>query len=202
MPPTPFIRVTPFNRVTIVVEEKVDLKVDDAMEEAMMKLRKEKNLIFVNIPESEKGNSRERAKEDKEKVIKLLKNVIPEADEEELKINETYRLGEISRNKPRMLKVEVDRSSTRSLILRDYYKTLNRKEGKDKPLAERIFINKDYTKKERNFNLEQREELAKRRAAGETDVYIKKGKFIKETRTNTEQTHTTDPTNKVNGQPC
>ena len=162
-----------------VVDEMVTSRVDEAMEEAMRKLKNEKNLIVVNIPESEKETPKEREKDDKHKMEILLRKILPDAEKEDLKISEQFRLGEKNKSKrPRMIKVQMDKTATKSKILKGYYKAINYREGKEVPQSDRIYFNRDQTKKERETDIKMKGELLRRRAEGEKDLVIRGGRII------------------------
>ena len=164
-----------------VVEEMVSSKVDEAMEEAMRKIRNEKNLIVVNIPESAKDSPKDREKEDRDKMEVLLRKILPEAEKDELKISDQFRLGERNKSKrPRLIKLQMEKTSTKSKILKEYYNVINRKEGREIPLNDRVFFNKDQTKKERETDIKMKEELHRRREEGEKDLVIRGGRIIKD----------------------
>ena len=162
-----------------VVEEMVTSKVDEAMEEAIRKIKNEKNLSVVNIPESTKESPKDREKDDREKMEVLLKKILPEVEKDDLKISDQFRLGEKTKSKrPRLIKLQMDNTSTKNKILKEYYTAINMREGKDVPLNDRIFINKDQTKKERETGIKMKEELHRRRVEGEKDIVIRGGRII------------------------
>ena len=134
------------------LEDILDSKENEAIKEAKEQEVRKLNLILVNVPESTGENVN---KQDKEKVEKLLKKAVPE---EEIKVEQIFRIGEKDKtNRARLLKIKVENMEIKKKILINS-KCLNEGTGITDP-NKKIYINLDYTKKERDINRKLREEL-------------------------------------------
>ena len=143
-------------QIESVIEKKLDGLVDEKINEAVREQNEQEarklNLILVNIPENSGDNSKEK---DKETVEKLIKKIV---QEEEISIEQINRLGEKSiDNRPRLLKIKVKTMDLKRKILKNASKLNDDSENTDP--KKRIYINVDYTKKQRDLNKALREEL-------------------------------------------
>ena len=132
------------------LEDILDNKVNEALREAKEQESRRLNLILVNVPESKGEN---KTKEDKEKVDKLIKRIVPEED---VKIEQVVRIGEANDNRYRLLKIKVENMDIKRKILKNS-KLINEPDIKDP--KKKIYVNIDYTKKERDLNKALRDEL-------------------------------------------
>lgn len=155
------------------IREIVDKQIDDRLEEQMEIEKRKKNLIFVNVKESVRTEIEERQRDDLGKVREILGEVmkIEEAD-----ISNPVRLGKVGGNKPRYLRVTVVSEEKKWRILK---KTKELNKNKDEKERKKwIYINPDYTTKQREENKALREEMRRRKEGGEKDLIIRKGKIV------------------------
>ena len=131
--------------------------------------------MFVNVQEST-GDKEEIMERDLKKVKDMIKICVPK-EAEKIKVEDPTRLGALNAgHRPRLLRVKVENEEIKWQILKNASK-LN--EGMDWSEASRMqYINLDYTAKEREQNKMLREELKRRRQAGERNIKIKGNKIV------------------------
>ena len=106
----------------------------------------------------------------------ILKEILPEDEANQIKVSNPVRLGATNAGtKPRMLRIEVESEEVKWKIIKNAYK-LN--EGLDWSDPNKRYINLDYTRKERERNQKLREELKRRRMAGEKNIRIKGDQIV------------------------
>lgn len=158
----------------VKINDLVEVKVREALEEQKEAERRKGNLIIANVVESEEDGEEERMKEDRAKIIKHIKREVDVKEEEVVKIVRLGRKDESRPNKPRLLKVVINSvAKTEDIIKKAFYM------NKGKPSEERIYINPDMTLKERERNKKLREEKREREGKGETNLRIRNGKIVK-----------------------
>ena len=158
------------------IEDMVNAKVEDALKEAQEKQQRKLNLVIVNIKESSLPIPAEARVEDTKRVESLLRDIIPEEEEVNLKISNPVRLGKQNAGTaPRLLRVTVPDEKTKRVILKNAQKL-------NKPgmvLKEMIWINQDYTEKERKHNKEMRDLLKeKQKEGGDWKIDWRNGKVV------------------------
>lgn len=149
------------------IEETIENKVKEYMQEAEERDKRKLNIVIVNLPESGKESADDRKNDDRDRVRELVRK-IPEVDAGE--IDNPVRLGafKIGQNvRPRLLRMEVKSEATKQKIMKGMH-NLNA----NKPQAQHIYINHDSTPKEREEIKKLREELKIRKEAGETNISI------------------------------
>ena len=150
------------------IEEVVERKVKDYMEESEEKEKRKLNIIICNLPESSAETPEERKNEDQERVRDLVGKI---SDVQRNEVNNPVRLGKIqigSHAKPRLLRMEVKTEEAKKKIMRNV-------QGLNKDVREgesRIYINNDTTKKERELIKSLKTELNQRKTNGETNLRI------------------------------
>ena len=153
------------------IEEVVDRKLAEIMEEQREVEKRKKNLIIVNLKESTQTEFEERKKEDLAAAKILLgKLVTLESDD----LVEPVRLGKVGGNRPRMLRVTVKSEEKKKEIIRKAPELNKGVTINDK----RIYVNSDYTQKQREKNKELRAEKQKRMNEGEENLVIRNGKIV------------------------
>jgi len=165
------------------IEETVEKKVAEYMEEVTEKEKRKMNMVIVNLTESDEDTSAGRMKEDLERV-RMLMGKIPDVDPSE--IENPIRLGKqnIGNNgKPRMLRVTVKTMGTKDKIMKGRFELTKGTTDSKK----RLYINQDFTAKERLEQKALRDERTRRIEEGETDLVIRNGKIVK-WQPNTKQT--------------
>ena len=157
------------------VDHMIDSKIDTAMEERLEREKRKLHLVFVNVQEST-GDKEEIMERDLKKVKDMIKICVPK-EAEKIKVEDPTRLGALNAgHRPRLLRVKVENEEIKWQILKNASK-LN--EGMDWSEASRMqYINLDYTAKEREQNKMLREELKRRRQAGERNIKIKGNKIV------------------------
>ena len=160
------------------IEEAVERKVTEYLEEKDEKESRKLNIVITNVPESKMETPTERKKDDLENIRKLVEKIVPETEEVGKVLENPVRLGQykVGTNvKPRLLRITVKCEETKANILKRAYK-LN-KDVTDK--TKKIYINQDLTSKERETEKKLRDELRVRRGNGEDDLVIRNGKIVK-----------------------
>ena len=133
------------------------------------KEQRKMNLVIHNMEEPSAEGARERASKDAEN----FKVMIRETMKIVVHTTKCFRVGRRREERPRLLIVSVDDLDTKHEILR-HARDLR---GIDN--YGNIFITPDLTKSEREQGKKTRDELARRREAGEKDLVIWRGKIIK-----------------------
>ena len=149
------------------IEETIENKVQEYMQDKEERDKRKLNIIVVNIPESEKESAEERKKDDRDKVRECLSK-IPDVNVEE--IDNPVRLGafRIGNNvRPRLLRMEVKTEATKKKVMKGIY-NLNANKRQD----QRIFINNDSTPKEREKIKQLRDEVKLRTESGEVNLAV------------------------------
>ena len=158
-------------KIETVVDRVIDKKIDEAVYERMEKEKRRNNIIVVNLKESVKKTEMAREIEDTKSVKTLLSKLVKIKDSD-LK-EAPVRLGDKG-DKPRVLKVVLKNEKMRREIL-NKAPSLNVDVSFDK----RIYINQDYTKRQRETHKKLREELKARMNKGETNLGIRGGQIVK-----------------------
>ena len=154
------------------------------------KEQRKMNLVVHNMQESPGENARERAKGDAEK----LKVMIQESMRLVVRTTKCFRVGKKTDDKPRLLIITLDDLDTKHDILR-YARGLQNSDDYGN-----IYITPDLTKAEREQGRKTREELNRRRNAGEKDLVIWRGKIVR--KTHNQGTETRTPPAEANHQQC
>ncbi len=153
------------------IKAMVEERVDEVMRETKEQEERKLNLIFVNVPENVGKDSDVK---DKEMLDTLVKKILPD---EEVSIEENARLGKVNiGNLPRLLKIKVKTADIKWKILKNAAK-LNEGTNVTDP-RKKIYVNLDYTKKEREVNKALRTELRNKSPEERSKYIIKNGKLI------------------------
>ena len=132
--------------------------------------RRKKNLIIHNLPEPTVGDTDEqRTTGDLQAISGLLDS---EFGVSRNQVSKPVRLGAKKSNKPRLLKIEISDVNVKRNILKQATKL------RSSSTYGNIYISPDLTRKEREHSKALREELLRRKAAGEKDIFIKFGKIV------------------------
>ena len=154
------------------LQENMAAKITEEIEEYREREMRKCNLILHNIPESAKDSAEERRQEDRNMIIKIQQEI----HAAELKIESLTRLGEKPQgNKPRMVKVKVENVPQKRSMLQNAKKLRN---ATDEDMK-KIYVTPDLSKRAREKNKQLREELNRRKEAGEEDLMIKNGRVVK-----------------------
>ena len=158
-------------KIEAVVDRVVDKKIDQAVYEKIEKEKRKNNIIIVNLKESTKKSEEGREKDDTKSVKTLLSKMvkIKDGDLKEAPV----RLGDKG-SKPRVLKVVLKNETLKREVLKKA-PSLN----VDVPFEKRVYINQDYTKRQRENHKKLREELKQRLKNGETNLGIRGEEIVK-----------------------
>ena len=149
------------------IEDMVEAKLQDALDEQRAKEAKKLNLIVVNLRESAFTDLQEAKEDDKKATEALIKEILPE---DNIEIQNPIRLGKRHiGNKPRLLKISVSDEKTKWNIIKNAQK-LNQNGRRQ----HKIYINPDSTQKERAEYKKLKEELDRRTKEGETHLKIER----------------------------
>jgi hypothetical protein len=139
----------------------------ELIDEAMERQRRRKYLIITGLPEPKKGGVDERSTEDRLTVKELASTLgVDDLDPEEV-----ARIGRISRDRPRLLRFKCCSVDEKLSLLRAA------KDLRKHAAYRGVYINPDSTRLQRVKNKELRDELKRRREAGE-EVIIYRGRII------------------------
>ena len=133
------------------------------------KEKRKLNVVVHNLPEDTSPSLTERSERDNE----LFRDIVKEGLSLIIRPTRSFRVGKRSADKPRLLIVSLENMETKVELLRMASQLRHLSTWK------RIYVTPDLTKKEREESKKLREELAKRRQAGETDIMIKRGRIVK-----------------------
>ena len=137
--------------------------------------RRKWNVIVFNAPEPKSADISQRKTEDREFFNSLVEDIgIAPVD-----IADVTRLGAKVANKSRPLRVQLNNLSQRRSVLSNAKKLRNSSSRSFKE----IFINPDLSPKERQAQKELRSELARRKEAGESGIFIRRGRIVKQNKT-------------------
>ena len=167
-------------------EEAIDKKIEQAVERKMKEMIGEKeeqekrklNIVISNIPESRAETAGERKEED----LKAVRAKIDELGFDGAlgkEVVDPVRLGRFTiGQRPRMLRVTAKTEDAKKYIMQNA-SSIKQTETDNK---KKIWFNHDLTEKERREDRELREELKRRRLAGETDLIIRRKQIVKKFR--------------------
>lgn len=153
------------------VEEVVDRKLAEALEEQNEIEKRKDNIIIVNMRESDKTSVEERKQDDLAQARTILGKLTKIVDDG---LTDPVRLGKIGGNRPRMLRVSVKSIEKKKEIIKKAHEINVGITDKNK----RIYINPDLTPKQREKNRELRAELSRRVQGGEVNLAIRGGKIV------------------------
>jgi hypothetical protein len=162
------------------IEEAVNRKVEEVMEEQQDIERRKKNVIIVGLRESAKETAEERRQDDLNAAKSLLGKLV---NIEEQDVKEPIRLGRAGGHRPRMLKVTMNNEDKKREAVK---KSPELNAGVTEP-NKRVYINHDYTPRQRQKYKELKEEKQRRTDQGEENLVIRNGKVMVKTAGRTEE---------------
>ena len=163
-------------------EEQIDKKIEAAVEKKLNEMIGEKeekekrklNIVISNIPESSAENPEQRQAEDLQKVREKIDELGFEGRLGKQVVN-PVRLGRFSvGQRPRLLRVSTLKEDDKKYIMQNASQIKQTETDNKK----KVWFNHDLTPKERQADRELRDELKRRRLAGETELIIRRGKII------------------------
>ena len=162
------------------IENAVDKKVREVIEEENERKRRQDNIVVVNIPESSADDPEQRQRDDIEATAALLDKVMGDpVDRKEFKDPVRMGVRKIGKkSKPRLLKITIKNDEFRRKIFRNARKI---NEGVDDE-NELVYINPDRTQKERDdYKILKKELEERKKAFPKTEFMIKRGKIVEKT---------------------
>ena len=156
-------------KINKIVEQKLKEKLDQVDE----KEKREKNIIIFNIPESSQTGEQEKA-EDLRRAREIIMGHCPTIQESDM--IEPIRLGKTKPTdprRPRPLRLKASSVKAKWEVIKSW-KTYNT--GRE--AEERIYINPDLSKEERQTQKALRDQLKARISAGETNLMIRGDKIV------------------------
>ena len=127
-------------------------------------------LILYNVPESQSGDTSVRKTHD----TKFILDIASKIEAGQIDVTSVTRLGKKVDNKNRLMKVQVANLSQKRRLLINA-KKLKQCSGD----FQNIYLSPDLSYNERQANKLLRQELSRRREAGETDLVIYRGSIVK-----------------------
>ena len=135
----------------------------------MDKERRRCNIVIYNLPEDSGDSQAERNENDILKFREIMKQEL----HLNIRITRAFRAGKRLSDKPRLLIASLENVETKMELLKLAPQLRNSTEWST------LFINPDLTQKEREEGRKLRAELARRKTAGETSLYIKQGRIVR-----------------------
>ena len=132
------------------------------------KEKRKLNIIIHNLQEAEGQTQSDKRKNDEEKFTGMIKNGLKLV----VKCANSFRIGKKTEDKPRLLLVTLTNLDDKVNILRSAAALRSTTEW------DNVYITQDLTWQEREKARALRQELARRRAAGEKFLYIRQGRII------------------------
>ena len=157
-------------------EDVINRRIDDALQEYNEREWRKKNVILVNVKESRKSSIPEKQEDDLVVVTRIFNRV---ADFKGLDDLEYYpvRIGKPG-DRPRLLRVTF-RHEFMARIMTQRAKQLNDAINPfEQDKKKRIYVNRDFTFREREMRRELKNELKRRQAQGEKNLTIRKNQIV------------------------
>ena len=134
--------------------------------------RRKWNLIVFNAPEPKSTESSQRKAEDRE----FFNSLIDHIGIDPVDVIDVVRLGAKTSDKLRPLRVQFNNLGHRRSVL------VNAKKLRDSSsdVFKGVYINPDLSVKERQVQRNLRSELARRKENGESDIFIRRGRIVKQ----------------------
>ena len=150
------------DKITLNVEDLVNTKVQEAIEEERDRQSRRRNLLFSNFVESSDSDTEVRKQFDKQNITNFLKGVL-KLEDSSYKIELVLRLGKINSNAtvddPRLLKVIFENEAMTDRIMRNARFIKNANEE-----FKHVKVFRDLTSKAREINKALVNEMKKRNA--------------------------------------
>ena len=158
-------------------EEVINARIDAALEEYSDREQRKRNVLIVNIRESTKTNIYDKQEDDMIIIDRLFKRLIRFNGIEDL---EQYpvRLGKPG-DKPRMIRVTFRHEFLAKLVTKRAKEMSDALNPFEKDKFKMIYINRDFTKMERDARKALQTELKTRKAQGEQNLTIRGNKIVR-----------------------
>lgn len=144
-------------------------EISGMLDSYMDKEKRKCNVVVFNLPEEAGETHAERVEKDIEKFRDIIKNEL----HLNIRVTRAFRTGRGPAGKPRLLIVTLENQETKAELLKLASQLRSSREWHS------LFINPDLTQSEREAGKKLREELARRRADGELNLFIRQGKIIR-----------------------
>jgi hypothetical protein len=151
-----------------IVAEEIDQTLNEKLLEREERQTRESNIMIFKLPESDDPNPQTRIQQDVEKFDDICDGVLEVGKKT---VSKAIRIGKTGGNFPRPLKIVLINKGDRNDILR------NARNLKGHAVYGKIGLAKDMTPSERETEHKLREELFRRKDAGE-DVRISNGRIV------------------------
>ena len=138
------------------------------LDDHLDKEKRKGNIVVHNLPEHEGDTLADRSSKDITEFTIMVKEVM----RLNVSTSRSFRVGKKNQAKPRLLIVTLDNPSMKHDILRGAPQLRHTERYSN------IYLTPDLTQKEREEGRKLREELSRRRKAGETNLIIRGGKIV------------------------
>ena len=159
------------------IETALNNKLEGAFDSFQERLWRRKNVMIVNLPESDKANVEDRMYDDREEVDYLF-NKITNFDINEID-GMPVRVGKISYDYPRLLRVTLKSERMVKDLVYKAKKKLDILNPQEKDKKKKIYINKDFTQQDRQERKEAYRELRERASKGEEGLTVRKNRVVR-----------------------
>ena len=161
-------RTRQFERIDQTHAAPVQQQIVGMFDQYLDKEKRKNNVVVFNLPESTCQTNSDRMKEDVNSFIQMVREDLHLS----VSVSKCFRVGKRVDTRPRLLIVSLESEWDKWDVLRQapLLKYANR--------SPRVFINPDLSVHERVEAKRLREELAKRKASGETNIKIQRGRIV------------------------
>lgn len=156
------------DKVITALSTKIEAMPQESGEDLLDRERRKCNIVVHNLPESDSASRKEAEAHD----CRLLESIFKNIMFLNVRIVSSFRIGQRNGYRPRLLIAALESEATKWDVVR------NARELQRSQEWGQVYINPDQTKAEREKAKKLREELARRRQAGEKDIVIRKGKIV------------------------
>ena len=158
------------------MDEVIGMKVDKVFEEQEERSRRQNNLLVHNFGESNSEDPAIRKEHDKLGCVKIFRDHCMCVEIKDEDVENVVRIGERNMNsaRPRMVKIMFRNQEVRRKVLKGGSALKNVEDQ----YIRNIYITPDYTPKQREEYNKLKRNLEERRARGERDLVIRRGKIV------------------------
>ena len=160
MPPQPLPSVN--------IGQQAAKEISGMLDNHMDKERRKCNVVIYNLPEETGDSQAERSEKD----ILKFREIVKKELHLNIRITRAFRAGKQTPGRPRLLIASLENVETKLELLKLARQLRNSTEWNS------LFVNPDLTLKEREEGKKLREELIRRKMAGETNLYIRQGRIV------------------------
>ena len=159
-------------RVEGLIQEEIDEKLDEFQD----KLWRTRNLIFVNVPESSSRTIPDRQADDLHEAIAILNQIVKFHPSQMEGV--PVRVGKVG-NRPRLLRITLKSDIQVGQIVKKARENNDLLNPEETDNSKKIYINRDYSEKDRTLRKKLFAEKREREQKGETDLVIRRNKVVK-----------------------